>query len=76
MFPGFAFRYLIGGGRPSIRRLARRDCAALAPGDMVTMRASRLTPAASGDLALIGNVLRCGGAPRSRSSPTPTPCTA
>ena len=60
MCPGFAFRYLIGGGRPSVRRFARRDCAGLAPGDMVTMRASRLTPAASGDLALIGNVLRCG----------------
>ena len=61
MCPGFAFRYLVGGGRPSIRRLARGDCAALAPGDMVTMRASRLTPATSTDSALVGNVLRCGG---------------
>ena len=31
------------------------------PGDMVTMRASRLTPATSTDSALVGNVLRCGG---------------
>ena len=61
MCPGFAFRYLVGGGRPSIRRLARGDCAALAPGDMVTVRASRLTPATSADSALVGNVLRCGG---------------
>ena len=61
MFPGFGFRYLVGGGRPSIRRLARGDCAALAPGDMVTVRASRLTPATSADSALVGNVLRCGG---------------
>ncbi len=61
MFPGFAFRYLVGGGRPSIRRLTRGDCAALAPGDMVTVRASRLTPATSTDPALVGNVLRCGG---------------
>ena len=61
MRPGFAFRYLVGGGRPSIRRLARGDCAALAPGDMVTVRASRVTPATSADSALIGNVLRCGG---------------
>ena len=61
MRPGFAFRYLVGGGRPSIRRLARGDCAALAPGDMVTVRASRVTPATSADSALVGNVLRCGG---------------
>lgn len=61
MCPGFAFRYLVGGGRPSIRRFARGDCAALAPGDMVTMRASRLTPATSTDSALVGNVLQCGG---------------
>src|SRR6478752_260449 len=61
MCPGFAFRYLLSGGRPSIRRLARGDCAALAPGDMVTVRASRLTPATSADAALVGNVLRCGG---------------
>jgi RNA polymerase primary sigma factor len=61
MCPGFAFRYLVGGGRPSIRRLARGDCAALAAGDMVTVRASRLAPATSADSALVGNVLRCGG---------------
>jgi RNA polymerase primary sigma factor len=61
MCPGFAFRYLVGGGRPSIRRLARGECAALAPGDMVTVRASRLRPATSADSALVGNVLRCGG---------------
>jgi len=61
MRPGFAFRYLVGGGRPSIRRLARGDCAALAPGDMVTVRGSRVTPATSADSALVGNVLRCGG---------------
>ena len=47
-------------GRPSIRRLARGECAALAPGDMVTVRASRLTPATSTDSALVGNVLQCG----------------
>ena len=58
MCPGFAFRYLLSGGRPSIRRLARGDCAALAAGDMVTVRASRLTPATSADSALVGNVLR------------------
>ena len=43
------------------RRFARGDCAALAPGDMVTVRASLLTPATSADSALVGNVLRCGG---------------
>jgi RNA polymerase sigma factor (sigma-70 family) len=59
--PGFAFRYLVGGGRPSIRRLARGDCAALAPGDMVTVRASRVTPATSIDSVLVGNVLHYGG---------------
>src|SRR3954447_13205421 len=60
MCPGFAFRYLVGGGRPSIRRLAHGHGAGLAPGDMVTVRASRVAPATGAD-PLVGNVLRCGG---------------
>src|SRR5436190_602860 len=45
MCPGFAFRYLVGGGRPSIRRLARGDCAALAEETLL-----RISPGRQRDL--------------------------
>jgi len=51
---GFAFRYRLGGGSPTIQTLTIKDTETLTKGDIVNLESGEIDLGATGDTALVG----------------------